>query len=109
MSKLGMRRVTSSRTCGRHGDRVDLSDAGLRERAYRDCPLQGNGGHDYDCHVCVPIMERYRALRDAARAEQRKEALKRVNAAIRKDTDAETMDALYVYIDELRAAIREQG
>src|SRR3972149_2985121 len=71
MSKLGMRRVTSSRTCGRHGDRVDLSDAGLRERAYRDCPLQGNGGHDYDCHVCVPIMERYRALRDAARAEQR--------------------------------------
>ena len=51
---------------------MDLTDAGLRERAYRDCPLQGNGGHDYDCHVCVPIMERYRALRDAARAEQRK-------------------------------------
>ena len=50
---------------------MDLTDVGLRERAYRDCPLQGNGGHDYDCHVCVPIMERYRALRDAARAEQR--------------------------------------
>ena len=84
---------------------MDLTDAGLREQEARDLAahvvIEAGLGREAWPIVMLAL--------DAARAEQRKEALKRVNAAIRKDTDAETMDALYVYIDELRAAIRAQG
>ena len=108
---------------------MDLSDEKLRAQAQVECiRCEGSG-----CGVCRDQGKRYIALRDAARAEQqeeidglrealgvmganyddaraeqRKEALKRINAAIRKDTDVETVEALNIYIDELRAAIRSQ-
>ena len=104
---------------------MDLSDAALRERAQAHVHRYGG--------IVEVLWAEYLALRDAARAEQqeeidglrealgvmganyddaraeqRKEALKRINAAIRKDTDVETVEALNIYIDELRAAIRSQ-
>src|SRR3972149_5039702 len=98
MSKLGMRRVTSSRTCGRHGDRVDLTDAGLREQEARDraahVVIEAGLGREAWPIVMLAL--------DAARAEQGEADAKIARDFIDKGAYANTC------LDIARA-IRAQG
>jgi hypothetical protein len=59
------------------------------------------------CYWCVE-REKERRTVAGARREERAKALKRINACIRQDTDGETMEALNVWIDELRKSLRRQ-